>query len=283
MTRARYGQVTFGLVCGCHLLPRETMIAGFEDLLYRTTPAPGRPIVVYLPGVHGDWTSFHRIRPFLERDVALVELSYPKSEIAGLPEIAAKIVRLVRALDVRNAHLLGESFGSLVAWRMALDAPDLTASLILAAGFTSPPPLRRAHLAFLALRTMPTPLFELLIDAYVAIQNRLGTGRPTPGEQLSPFFALRSDDGRLAVARRMETIQHSDLRAELSRIRAPVRYLGGKFDLVVPALREARTISSLVGDFESETWGAPHTLMVTHPERCAAAILRWIRDFESRA
>lgn len=260
------------------------MIARFRGIHYRLSGGSG-PAALYLPGVHGDWTPFHRIRPLLSKELQLLEISYPKSTDWSLADLSGLLVALMDELEIDRAHLLAESFGSLLGWEIGLRHPERSRSIIIVGGFAQPPPHGRAGLAGKGLRLLPSALFERGVDSYVYMKAALGQARPSPGENLPPYFAVREKAGMLSTAHRMDIIQRSDFRPAIDGLSVPVRYLAGARDLIVPVKREVSVLARALPSsarFESELVpGAPHMILLSHPERSSEVILRWVREIEA--
>lgn len=251
-------------------------------LLHQASGDPNAPPIIYLPGVHGDWTAQGRARPVLTRNFHLVETAYPRIEYWTIDDFALALKDLLDSLGLDSAHIVGESFGSLVAWRFGIANPERVRSFTLVGGFSSAPRFRVAAAAAAALKSVPTSLLESAIDLYVAGKSAVGQHRATFGSGAYP--ATRTLRGQLAAAKRMEIIQEADFRDQLQQVHFPVRYVGGARDIVVPVRREIATLDAHLPphcDFQSELIaGAPHTLIASHPERTAAQISRWVQAAE---
>ena len=205
-------------------------------LVHRAAGDPNAPPIIYLPGVHGDWTAQGRARPILTRDFHLVETAYPRIEKWSIDDFAHALKDLLDGLEIESAHIVGESFGSLVAWQFGIAHSERVRSFTLVGGFSRPPRFRVAAAAAAALKTVPTNLLESAIDLYVAGKSAVGQHRATFNSGAYP--ATRTLRGQLAAAKRMEIIQGSDFRKQLQEVPFPVRYIGGARDIVVPVRRE---------------------------------------------
>lgn len=262
-------------------------LRGFDQstgLLHRVSGRAEAPVVVYLPGVHGDWTAQTAARPVLTQGLRLIEVAYPRTAAWNLEEFASALGALLDELGQRRVHLVGDSFGSLVAWQFALHDPQRVRSLVLVGGFCQPPRFRLAASAGLALHLMPTPLLELGITAYVNY-CRSWRGRCFDlDDGTTPYAATRTLAGRVATARRMAIIQQTDFRSQLHRVSFPVRYVGGAWDRIVPVRREVRTLNTQLAEpcrFESHLIPrAPHAIIATHPLETAQRIAAWLAEVD---
>ncbi|MCL5271004.1 MAG: alpha/beta hydrolase [bacterium] len=243
----------------------------------------GAPTVVYLPGVHGDWTPLGWLRPHLARATRLVETAYPRQAEWTLVDHAASLARLIGRLDGRPVHVLAESFGSLVGWQFALDYPGCAASLILAGGFTRPPHPFQVGAARAGLRLVPRRVFEKGMDLYLARVAHYA-GAPVPGLDgaTPPFAAVRGRRGRRALMNRLRLIQHADFRGRLNEIGMPVAYLGGAADRIVPVREEVAVLERVLAPvcrFRSRIIpGAPHPILPACAREAARFVMEWINS-----
>jgi len=262
-----------------------TSIGRSSEIVYRLTGEEGAPVALYLPGVHGDFTPMHRAAPLLAAQLRLLELSYPRGEF-DLKEFVSGVGGLLGRLGIERAHLIAESFGSLVGWEIARTYPALVQSLILVGGFVGPLPHRRAFVAYHGLRCIPPTVFELAVDLYVAARNIGSSGRPAPGLDLKPYFSLRGREGWRSTLGRLRAIADSDNRSFLSDVSFPVRYVGGARDLIVPGRAQQRYLAELLppsASFDGHTIpAAPHMILVSHPLETTSQILKWIDEIEGR-
>lgn len=256
-----------------------------RGLLHRSTGDRSAPPVLYLPGVHGDWTPQVRARPILGREFQLIETAYPRIEHWSIDDFARALLELLDRLNIETAHIVGESFGSLVAWQFGVLHPSRVRSFTLVGGFSRPPRFGVAALAATALKSVPTRWLESGIDAYVAGKSALGEHRET--SDFGPYPAARTYRGRRATANRMNIIQRVDFREHLGQINFPVRYVGGSRDIIVPVRREIATLVAQLPphcDFRSQLVArAPHAVLASHPEQTTEHLTRWIRETEVRS
>ncbi len=257
-------------------------LASAIGLVHQTAGDPNAPPVLYLPGVHGDWTPQVAARPLLSRNYHFVETAYPRIETWSIDDYAHALNDLLDELGIESAHIVGESFGSLVGWEFGIANPARVRSFTLVGGFSRPPRFRIAAAAAAALKTLPTRLLESSIDAYVAGKSAFGESRET--FDVGAYPASRTARGRLATAKRMNIIQASDFSDRLTEVAFPVRYIGGANDIVVPVRREIATLANYLPkhcDFQSElVRGAPHAMIASHPEATVDHISRWVNEVE---
>jgi len=90
----------------------------FEVLQLRIHGDASLPTLVYLPGLHGDWTLVSSFRAAVAGHVRFVEFTYPRTVTWSLEDYAAAIDSALLAHGIDRGWLLAESFGSQPAWQL---------------------------------------------------------------------------------------------------------------------------------------------------------------------
>src|SRR5437870_12593318 len=89
-----------------------------EQLQIRIHSDASLPTLIYLPGLHGDWTLVTSFRLAIADRVRFVEFTYPRTLTWSLEDYAAAVEGELLANGIKSGWLLGESFSSIVAWAM---------------------------------------------------------------------------------------------------------------------------------------------------------------------
>jgi len=115
-----------------------------EQLQVRCHGAPSLPTLIFLPGLHGDWTLVSSFRAAVQDRVRFVEFTYPRTLTWSLEDYAHAVLEALAAQGIRSGWLVGESFSSQVAWQIAeLSAGEAgkftTQGIILSGGFAAHP------------------------------------------------------------------------------------------------------------------------------------------------
>ncbi|NND90290.1 MAG: alpha/beta hydrolase [Granulosicoccus sp.] len=254
-----------------------------DGLLHQVTGDDNDVSVLYLPGVHGCWTAMDKARPLLADSFRLIEVAYPLKADWSLHHYAQAVGKLLDSVDTGKVHLIGESFGSLVAWYFADMSPDRVSSHTLVGGLCRAPGQFRAGTARAGLTAIPPFAFNMIVDGYVALKNFQGETRHLHGTKAYP--AVRDSRGQKATANRMHLIQGVDIRHKLPGVDYPVRYIGGEKDRVVPVKREIDTLRHALADynlFDSYLIpDAPHAILASHPDTTVAHIIQWIDEIDT--
>jgi pimeloyl-ACP methyl ester carboxylesterase len=208
--------------------------------------ARGTP-VVFVHGWPDSWFSFSRVLPLLPATLRLVALDqrgfgesdHPDSgyTIAGF---AADLVAFLDALDIDRSVLVGHSYGTFVARRAAIVAPERVAALALI-GTGASTKIAGADDLQAALRELPNPIPEPF-----AREFQSGTVyRPVPAQ-----FFDRIIEESLKIPPRLWPVMIDGLLAyddtrELGRIRAPTLLLWGDHDALFSRAQQDAFLAAL--------------------------------------
>ena len=122
------------------LLPRQIAVCHSGAIVYRESESTSTAMpVVCLHGIGGNDTSFadQMGSPFAEglgdrRVIAWNMPGYAKSspiENMDFANLAAMVTELMDALKIKQAHLIGQSIGGMIAQEVAIQTPDRVGGL----------------------------------------------------------------------------------------------------------------------------------------------------------
>lgn len=192
---------------------------------------------------------------------------------------AGAVAAQLRAGGARPAHVVGASLGASVALRLALDHPELVASLVLDSAQLGGPP--------------PSPALRHSGRLIGAIAGRLPAGLVAaallsqfPAYQGEDRAAVRADMLRLGVAGisgHLRAQLNHDIRAESARIAVPVLLLAGQRDPLTRsgahlALTAALPLARLVVVPE-----AGHVTFLSHPASMLRELPAWVQRYDPGA
>jgi len=239
-----------------------------------------RPALVYLPGLHGDWTLVGAFRRALAARVRFVEISYPSATDWSLVDYANAVAEALVGNHVSHGWLLAESFGSQVAWAMLARPCHFQADgLILAGGFVRHPWPAAVRMTRRALERIRFRQLCVLLRVYaVYAHGRYGFRGGAVRTDLAEFLSRRDETDRQGAAHRLRLIEGSDWESVARSVRLPVYYLSGLWDPVVPwpwvwrwlrrncpALKGCRLV-----------WWSDHNVLGAAAESSARQALRWM-------
>jgi pimeloyl-ACP methyl ester carboxylesterase len=239
------------------------------------------PTLIYLPGLHGDWTLVGSFRRAVEGRVRFVEFAYPRTAAWSLHDYAREVYDALQAEDITHGWLLAESFGSQVAWAMGRLDPSsfATAGLILAGGFVRHPFIGGVKLARRFCAGAPPWMLRALLWAYPKYARFRHRRAPETLADIAEFVRRRQEPGdREAMAHRLNLVATADFREVARSVRVPVFFLSGFWDPIVPwwPVRSwlPRECPGWRGD--KVLFRADHTVLATQPQASARQVLAWM-------
>lgn len=246
------------------------LLADFTDPWKAT-----REYLVLLHGWMGCKENWVRQIHFFSRDYAVLapdlrgfgHSSKPARGYA-MEEYVRDIVALFDVVGIRKAHVLGQSFGGIIAQLFAITRPERTQSLILWA-------------------TRSEPVGKLDIDALAQLIER--QGMLAFAEMFSGQFADEAEPeitawNKQLVARgqphvaieTLREVSRINLTARLSRIKAPTLILASKDDKVIP-FEYAEKMHRGIANSTLYAYRGSHGAYLKTPDECNKAILNFLK------
>ena len=245
------------------------------------------PTLIYLPGLHGDWTLIGPFRAAVAGRVRLVEFTYPRTLTWSLHDYAQAVHRALADQGITTGWLLGESFSSQVAWQMldqtersqgSADKMFRARGLLLAGGFVRHPLPWGVRLARLSNRLLPLKLFHLVLFGYARYARLRHGYTAATNADLQEFLERRTELDRQAIVHRYGIILENDLRPVARRTTLPVHYLSGFLDPIVPWPFVRSWLKKNCPGFQGAriVGGADHNVLGSAARSSAEQIVRWI-------
>lgn len=239
----------------------------------------GAPVLVYLPGLHGDWTLVGPFRTALAGRATLAEFTYARTLDASLAEYARAVTSRLRAQGLERGWLLAESFGSQVAWAILAEAETGFAveGVILAGGFVRYGQPGLARLGQRALRSVPAERLRRALRGYVWVVRGLRHRSKAFAADLEEFLARRSERDKLAAAHRLGLLAAADWRPLVRQLRLPVFHLAGFFDPIVPPWPVRHWLRRHCPGFGGARmiFASDHNVLSSAPRAAVAQVLAW--------
>ena len=236
------------------------------------------PTLIYLPGLHGDWTLVGGFLQALADRVRFVEITYPRTLNWSLDDYAAAIESALAENGIARGWLLGESFGSQPMWALVGRGNFPAQGVILSGGFVKHPMRWAVRLAEKLTGRMSNALFIWIIFSYAKAARFRYRHSPGTLARLEEFVARRTELDRRAAQHRLHLIAENDPRPIVRQTRLPVFAISGILDPIVPwplvrrwlrrncpALRDYKIIQS-----------ADHNALGTGSRAAAEQILKWM-------
>jgi len=250
-----------------------------EEIELRIDGDASRPVLIYLPGVHGDWTMSGNLSRCLQGRVRLVIVTYPRTLTWSLEDYAAAVEAALAAADLRQGWLLGESFSSQVVWALLGRARFGVTGIILAGGFVRYPMPWAVRPVRGLCRWSVWRWFIPIYRGYGKLFRWKESRDPAARTELDAFIARRTPLDFQAMRHRLDLIAANDPRAVARRTTVPVFGLTGLVDPIVPwafVRRWLRRNCPVLRDYRVIP-GADHNVLNMAAPAAAKLILRWMQ------
>jgi len=249
-----------------------------DEVQMRIHGADSLPTLIYLPGLHGNWTLIGGFRDALAGRVRFVETTYPPTLKWSLEDYAAEVEAALAGHGIAEGWLLAESFSSQIAWPIIRRKRFQVNGLILAGGFVQHPMRWGVRLAERLCGDISFAMIARILFGYAKVSRWRFRHSPETYRAIQDFIAHLTEAERQAAKHRLRLVVQNDACAIASQVSLPVYGLTGVFDPVVPwywvrrwlkkncrALREYKII-----------WHADHNVLGTGAKAAADQIVHWI-------
>jgi len=249
-----------------------------EQLQLRIQGEPSRPTLIYLPGLHGDWTLIGSFKRALGNRVRFVEITYPRTLTWSLDDYAANVEAALAEKGITRGWLLGESFSSQVVWPLVARGKFQIDGIILAGGFVRHPIRAGVRFAERFARGISLSLLARIMFGYAKFARFRYRHSPETMANIHEFIERRTELDRQAAVHRLRLIAGSDFCDIAKTTKLPVFAITGVLDPIVPwifvrpwlrrncpALREYKIV-----------WRADHNILSTAAETSADQIVQWM-------
>ncbi|HEV2330666.1 MAG TPA: alpha/beta hydrolase [Verrucomicrobiae bacterium] len=251
-----------------------------EKLELRVHGEPSLPVLIYLPGLHGDWTLIGGFRAAVAGRVRFVEMSYPSTITWSLDDHAAAIESELSKLRITRGWLLGESFGSQPMWALIARGKLQVQGAVLAGGFVRYPGQRFLRMMEKCIGPVPSFVFVKIIFGYAKFARFRYRKSPQTLATLDEFLARRRDRrDREAAQHRLRLVGENDSRKTAMTTRVPIFGLAGILDPIVPwppVRRWLKRHCPALRDYKIVR-RADHNVLNTGTQESARWILEWMQ------
>lgn len=254
-----------------------------EHIQLRVDGETSQPTLIYLPGLHGDWTLIPNFKRALANRVRFAEVTYPRTLTWSLDDYAAGVEAALNEKGITCGWLLAESFSSQVAWPMVARGKFQIEGIILAGGFVKHPIRAGVRLAEKFGSGIPLSWLTRVMFGYAKIARYRYRHSPETGASIREFIERRTELDRQAAVHRLRLIAASDFRKIARSTTIPLYAITGAIDPIVPwfcvrswlrrhcpALRDYKII-----------WRADHNILGTAAKASADQIVRWMNSADS--
>lgn len=250
-----------------------------EKLELRIYGDASLPTLVYLPGMHGDWTLIGGFRSTIAGKVRFVEMNYPRTLTWSLDDYAAAIENALRENGITAGWLLGESFGSQPMWTMMARGRFQAHGVILAGGFVRYPGQWLMRFMEKFAGRLPSGIFVRVIFGYAKFARIRYRRSPETLATLDEFLARRrTESDRESAQHRLFLIARNDPRPAAMAAKVPIFALTGFWDPLVAWPRVRRWLRKNAPAFRDfvVVREADHNVLNTGTRESARRVLHWM-------
>jgi non-heme chloroperoxidase len=196
-------------------------------------PTDGRPVIL-LPGLSDSWPSYLPLMEVMPKDLNMIAISLrghgDSSKPTGtytLADTAGDVLSAMNAIGLRQAEIVGHSFGSAVAQKLAELAPERVASLTLIGAFIRMG-VNPEVVSFWdeVIAPLTDPVDPEFVRGFQESAVGPDTPRPIIERAVAESMKLRARDWKAALAAGMS----ADLTHSLAGFRGPSLVLHGQLD-----------------------------------------------------
>jgi pimeloyl-ACP methyl ester carboxylesterase len=211
--------------------------------------------------------------------------SQSKRTPRNLRDLAVDLVELLDALGLERAHVLGISFGGVIAQWLAVDHPSRVNRLVLisTAHEFGPYLTEMAKLIGYALRYFPRNLFERTVEILGSSPKFIDDFPEGIVQRIAAHRTLNLP--RAAIGRQLICLGASGATREQYRISAPTLVMAGQHDALIPNCYGRQIARDIPGSEFFELPACGHNPFIEMPEVAVSRIIEFLtrRDCDGAA
>ncbi|HEY1172523.1 MAG TPA: alpha/beta hydrolase [Verrucomicrobiae bacterium] len=260
----------------------EEKVSADESVRIRIHDSLTLPTLIYLPGTHGDWSVITGLRNKLIPQFCFVEITYPRTVTWTLADYAEHIRKALKENGITRGWLLGESFGSQVAWLLAneTDTGFQCQGIILAGGFGRHPlpwAVSMASKGFTRFMADEGRVRRAMKN-YARYVHRFYEQTPETASSVEMFIQRRTPEDAQAAVHRLRLIQGHAPAELVRRTQVPVFSLSGVWDQLVPWFVVTPWLKCHCPGYRDSKLilKADHNVLFSAPTKSARTIQEWL-------
>jgi pimeloyl-ACP methyl ester carboxylesterase len=222
----------------------------------------------------------YRLTTFDNRGVGRTPL--PERHLSATT-MADDAAALLRALEVRSAHVAGYSMGSAIAQELALRHPELVRSLVLMSTYARPDALWRSQLIFWRWLAEVAPSERAFFEAFFTwVYTPRAHADGTVGQIVEEALAFPYKQSVEAFQAQVDVCLAHDTEDHLPEIGAPTLVLSGELDIILPP-RFGRSVAVGIPNARFEVMpGEAHQPFQEVPDEFNARVEAFWRKVEAQ-
>ena len=232
--------------------------------------------LVMVHGLGGTSNSYSPIIGPLSRYFTIIRFDLegsgrsPRSGDLSIPGFAADLQEVMAAHDIKAAHLVGHSMGTIICQHVAAAAPDKVLSLVLRGPLAEPPDAARQGMRDRAAKARSEGMAAVAETLVVAATSAETRAHRLAAVALVRELLMRQDAEN--YARTCEALAAARA-ADLAAIRCPTLLLTGDEDGVAPPPAVRKLAQAIAGAELRVFAGCGHWTPVERPREVAEAML----------
>jgi pimeloyl-ACP methyl ester carboxylesterase len=200
-----------------------------------------------------------------------------------IPDMAEDTIRLMNALGIKLAHVLGLSLGGMIAQEMAIRHPQRIKGLILVVTLCGG---QHQVVAEEAVREkFQRMVVEDSVDAKIMALDVFFAPRTIKERpqvlQAYAEVSMKYPAGMEILQRQWEAASRHDTYDRLDRIKAPTLVLTGEEDVLIPPGNSEIMAERIPGAALLVVPGGGHQIMIEQPQACNQAIVGFLQKVDS--
>jgi pimeloyl-ACP methyl ester carboxylesterase len=255
-----------------------------ETIQVRVYGSSDWPTLVYLPGLHADWTLVASFREAIKERLRFAEFTYPRTTKWTLNDYANAVTTTLLEHGIRNAWILAESFSSQVAWPILASSSKRgfdVQGVVLAGGFVRHPAMFLVPIARFLNRRTPMRALTMFCAVYRTYARFRHRHASETLREVDDFVLRRSQSrDRDAICSRYDLIQRADFRLVAAATTIPIYQLTGLIDPIVPWPGVRRWLRKNCRAYRGSRiiLDADHNVLGTAPQTSADQIWQWMNN-----
>ena len=184
-------------------------------------------------------------------------------------EYVSDLAGFMEELGIERAHVLGQSFGGIIAQMFAYSCPERTQSLILWATRSEPTGASNAEAAVEFIKREGMPAFAEMFSGRLADDSE---------PEITEWNKRLVASGAAHVAiETLREVARVNITADLHKIQAPTLILATREDKVIP-FEFAEKIRHNIPNSKINEYTGSHGAYLKNPDECNKAILKFLRE-----
>lgn len=243
------------------------------------------PPLILIAGLGSNYRAWDRVVPYLSKHFTVVRFdnrgigdSRIKRSPQHLRDYSCDVLGIMNELGYRRCHVLGTSFGGMIAQQVAMDFPDRVDRLVLMSTACQFSPYLKQIMTLLG-----TLLRRAKKDEYRDALTTLGFSPWFIDEHPEIHRTIRelippAKISRRAIASQLRAIANASASGTTLRITIPTLLMGGSHDVIIPFKYVEQIHALIPGSKLVKFEEAGHALMEEYPDLVLPTVRKFLLE-----